>query len=188
MVKIALIDNRDSFSYTIVDYLLQLGTDIRLIHLDEITSHKSWIDQADGIVLGPGPGHPAELPMLQLLLKEYILAKPILGICLGFQAICLHFGAEIKKGQPIHGKISEVKKIGASHLFQGLPETFQVVRYHSLCVENVQKPLRLTLLTKEGVSMGIEHENWPIMGVQFHPEAHLSEHGLQILNNWLNFW
>jgi anthranilate/para-aminobenzoate synthase component II len=125
------------------------------------------------------------MPTLQALIEKWYRQKPILGICLGFQAIAYFFGGKIDKGMPHHGKVERVKQMHPNQLFHQCPEEFNVVRYHSLLVSSLGKPLVPTLFAKNGELMAFEHESLPISGLQFHPEAHLSEFGLQIFANWL---
>jgi anthranilate synthase component 2 len=181
---ILLIDNFDSFTYNIEDYLKQCGVQVFVIESGLLSP--SDIHDFDGVVFAPGPGNPMNMPDMMTILSESVKRKPTFGICLGFQAIALHFGAKIGKGNPVHGKISQVYVKGRGRMTKGLPGVFDVVRYHSLAVTAIPSPLQVVLETENGDSMGIEHMELPIMGVQFHPEAHLTQFGIPILKNWLD--
>lgn len=182
--KILLVDNFDSFTFNVKDYLEQCGAIVTVMARPEvqISDYESY----DGIVFSPGPGNPAIMPELCKLVQNAIDSKPTFGICLGFQAIAFCFGAEIRKGIPHHGKLSRVNKVESGKLLNGLPIHFDVVRYHSLVVTGITLPIKTLLVTNDGEVMAFEHVERPVCGVQFHPEAYLSEHGLTILRNWLN--
>jgi anthranilate synthase component 2 len=182
--RLLLVDNFDSFTFNIYDYLCRLGASVKVISRDLVTSKD--IQWAEGIVLSPGPGNPENIPVLQNLISDFVEKKPVLGICLGHQALAFHFGATLRKAAPMHGKISLVKKINAPILLNNLPASFRVVRYHSLLVEDLPSDLMPLLETEDHFLMAFQHRQLPVMGIQFHPEAHLSEFGLQLLKNWLD--
>ena len=182
--RLLLVDNFDSFTFNIYDYLCRLGASVKVISRDLVTSQD--IHGADGIVLSPGPGNPQNMPILQYLISEFVENKPVLGICLGHQALALYFGASLRKAAPMHGKISLVSKINDPALLRNLPASFRVVRYHSLLVENLPTGLIPLLETEDHSLMAFQHKQLPVMGIQFHPEAHLSEFGLLLLKNWLD--
>ena len=183
--KILLIDNHDSFTYNIWDHLSILGAQVFVIRIEKVIP--SHINHYDGIVLSPGPGNPANLPELEAIVRYIIPHFPVLGICLGFQALALEFGFEVEKGIPTHGKCCLVEKMEEGRLTQNLPPSFEVVRYHSLVVKKLNPPLIPLLQTKSGEIMAFEHESLPIAGIQYHPEAHLTAFGFEILKNWLSF-
>lgn len=183
--RLLLVDNFDSFTYNIYDYLSRIGADVKVKTLEEVKS-EDW-EEADGIVISPGPGNPVELPRLRNLVSEFLRKdKPLLGICLGHQVLALHFGARIEKFTPMHGKVSLVQKLHDSPLLAGIPDDFRVVRYHSLVVNNLPDCLIALVAAQDGCLMAFEHATMPVMGIQFHPEAHLSEFGLKLLQNWLD--
>jgi anthranilate synthase component 2 len=182
---ILLVDNFDSFTYILADYLLQLGAIV--IVRDRTKVDKESIENYDGILFSPGPGNPTEMPDLMDLIGCSIKIKPVLGVCLGFQALAFHFGATIGQAKPMHGKVSNISvKETRNWLFSGVAENFNVVRYHSLVVQNVKRPLVGLAYSYDGHLMAFAHETKPIAGFQFHPEAHLTEYGKQLLANWLN--
>lgn len=184
-MDILLIDFQDSFTWNIADYLARCGAVVTVRDSREVVPG-DW-DLYQGLVFSPGPGNPSRMPHLQALLAAAIEQKPVLGICLGFQALGYHYGARLEKGKPVHGKSSDL--VRAKHLpswlLEGVPDTFSVVRYHSLVVRGAAGPLRPTLHTREGEIMALEHPHLPLAGVQYHPEAWLSEWGLELFQNWL---
>ncbi|PKQ69949.1 anthranilate synthase component II [Raineya orbicola] len=186
MPKILLLDNFDSFTYNLQDYLERLGAKCEVfrnnVELALIASNTY-----DGVVLSPGPSTPKEAGNLIQVLDFYHKQLPILGVCLGHQAIGEYFGATLTHAHaPMHGKISEICT-KESFLFANLPSKFKVVRYHSLILKDLPSILRVTAFTNDSFQevMALEHQNLPIFGVQFHPEAILCEYGLEILANWL---
>ncbi|GAB4334104.1 MAG: aminodeoxychorismate/anthranilate synthase component II [Flammeovirgaceae bacterium] len=183
--KILLLDNFDSFTYNLVDYLEQLGADCKVFRNNEPLQNIILQDY-DGLVLSPGPETPQKAGCLLEVLEYYYQKLPILGVCLGHQAIGEFFGAKlIKAHKPMHGKISSIycKK---DAIFQNLPQSFEVVRYHSLVLHQIPRNLTVIAETNEKEVMAIHHYSLPIWGVQFHPEAILTQFGLEILKNWLN--
>ncbi len=181
-----LVDNYDSFTYNLQDYFLQLGVQISVVRNDE--SEQLLFDpKYQGVVLSPGPGTPKDSGKLMKVLDHYHNKVPILGICLGHQAIGEYFGATLKKGQqPMHGKISKIT-LESSDQFEGLGSNLEVVRYHSLILKNLPNSLLATSFTEHNEIMSLKHNSLPIWGIQFHPEAWLTQGGLKILQNWLRF-
>lgn len=187
MAKILIIDNYDSFTYNLYDYFLQLGADCTVVRNDEWTKEQFQSFSFDGLVLSPGPKRPVDAGLLMWAIEYFHDKKPILGICLGHQGIGEYFGLTLIKARlPIHGKTSEITHDN-SKLFQNLPPSFKVMRYHSLILQNDDEfPLLVTSRTKEGEIMSFQHQSLPIYGVQFHPESILTENGLALLKNWMN--
>lgn len=181
------IDNFDSFSYILLDMVLQAGVDVRIVR-NNVPLHKLVDDQYEGLIISPGPGLPQQAGYLMEVLDYYHDKLPILGVCLGHQAIGEYFGATLTKGlRPMHGKISKVTQINLHPLLQDLPANFQVTRYHSLELTNLPSTLETLLVADQGEIMALAHKLLPIVGVQYHPEAHLTEHGLQLISNWVNW-
>lgn len=185
---ILLFDNFDSFTYNLADYFQQLGVSCKVVKND-VSLQEIKALQFDGIVLSPGPGRPESAGCLLDLIGQYFNKVPILGICLGHQALGEFFGGRVEKAlKPMHGKLSEICCADQKdYLFQGLPACFQVVRYHSLVLRSLPDCLEGTAYTPEGELMAVRHKVYPIRGVQFHPEAVLTQHGLNLLRNWLSF-
>jgi anthranilate synthase/aminodeoxychorismate synthase-like glutamine amidotransferase len=183
---ILLLDNFDSFTYNLVDYFAQLNVPCDVVRNDtpfEEISGKRY----RGIVLSPGPGGPNEAGCLIQVLERFHNTVPILGICLGHQAIGCFFGAKLVKAEkPMHGKLSKVQ-IEDSALFYGLGKSLNVVRYHSLVLSELPDSLKPIALAENNEIMAIEHWLYPIAGVQFHPEAILTDSGIKMLENWIKF-
>jgi anthranilate synthase component 2 len=182
-----MIDNYDSFTYNIVQYFGELGEDVRVYRNDEITIEQIEALNPDRICISPGPKAPAQAGMSVEVLKHFAGKKPILGVCLGHQAIGEAFGGKIIRAkQVMHGKTSLIAHTGVG-VFQGLPSPFTVIRYHSLAIERASLPscLEVTAWTDDGEIMGVRHREYDIEGVQFHPESILSEHGHALLKNFL---
>ncbi|MFD2034101.1 anthranilate synthase component II [Belliella marina] len=179
-----LIDNFDSFSHILADYLRQTGKDLKIVRNDlDIASIKD--DVFEGVILSPGPETPAKAGNLTGILEYYHDKIPVLGVCLGHQAIGEFFGANLVKSNiPVHGKVHKVKKVSGHPVLRNLPDEFEVTRYHSLVLENLPGCLQLLLETHQGEVMAIAHRELPIVGIQYHPEAHLTEFGLEIIKNW----
>lgn len=184
--RILLIDNYDSFTYNLFDYFCQLGTDCKVLRNDELTFSEFIKLPFDGLVLSPGPKRPADAGHLMELIHYFHDKKPILGICLGHQGIGEYFGAKLQKTLvPMHGKTSLIHHKD-DPLFQAIPPSFSVMRYHSLGLENLDHtPLEVLAQTAEGEIMALGHKDLPIFGVQFHPESILTEYGMVLLENWL---
>ncbi|WP_298406432.1 aminodeoxychorismate/anthranilate synthase component II [Janthinobacterium sp.] len=182
-----MIDNYDSFTYNIVQYFGELGEDVRVYRNDEITIEQIEALNPDRICISPGPKAPAQAGISVEVLKHFAGKKPILGVCLGHQAIGEAFGGKvIRAKQVMHGKTSLIAHTGVG-VFQGLPSPFTVIRYHSLAIERASLPscLEVTAWTDDGEIMGVRHREYDIEGVQFHPESILSEHGHALLKNFL---
>ena len=182
-----MIDNYDSFTYNIVQYFGELGEDVRVYRNDEITIEQIEALNPDRICISPGPKAPAQAGISVEVLKHFAGKKPILGVCLGHQAIGEAFGGKvIRAKQVMHGKTSLIAHTGVG-VFTGLPSPFTVIRYHSLAIERASLPscLEVTAWTDDGEIMGVRHREFDIEGVQFHPESILSEHGHALLKNFL---
>jgi anthranilate synthase component 2 len=186
-----LIDNYDSFTYNLYHYLGALGATIEVHRNDQISVAEVWRKQPQGIVLSPGPCDPDRAGIcLDLIASAKDLspkAAPILGVCLGHQAIGQAFGGNvIRAPKPMHGKLSTVRHVNKS-VFRDLPNNFTATRYHSLLVERDSLPaeLEVTAETEDGLIMGLQHRSLPMAGVQFHPESIASEHGHKLLANFL---
>ena len=186
MARILVVDNYDSFVYNLVQYLGQLGAEVSVIRNDEVDF--PTLQNFDGLLISPGPGTP-EAAGASIELVKYAAAHqmPLLGVCLGHQAIGVAFGATVSRApELLHGKTSKVHHTNKG-LLADLPTPFTATRYHSLAIEPQTLPyeLEVTGKTDSGVVMAIEHRTLPISGVQFHPESVLTEHGHQMLGNWL---
>jgi anthranilate synthase component 2 len=182
-----MIDNYDSFTYNIVQYFGELGEDVRTVRNDEISLEQIADLNPDRICVSPGPKSPKDAGVSVDVLKEFAGKKPILGVCLGHQAIGEAFGGKIIRAkQVMHGKTSKIAHTGEG-VFKGLPSPFTVIRYHSLAIERASLPacLEVTAWTDDGEIMGVRHKEFDIEGVQFHPESILSEHGHAMLKNFL---
>lgn len=183
---IVVIDNYDSFTYNIVEYLRQLGKEMTVLKNDECTIHDIKKLNPNGILLSPGPGNPNQAGICLDVLDAFSGKVPILGVCLGHQLIGQFFGGEVIKAKsPMHGKVSEISHDGRS-VFRGLPSRLSVARYHSLIVSRCTLPdcLEVTALSTDGEIMGIRHKTHQVEGVQFHPEAIMTEYGLDMINNF----
>jgi anthranilate synthase component 2 len=185
---IVLIDNYDSFTYNLVHYLGELGEEVVVHRNDQIGVGQVIGAKPDAIVLSPGPCDPDRAGICLELIAAATGRIPVLGVCLGHQAIGQNFGGRVVRAPvPMHGKLSEVHHTGKG-VFKGLPNGFKATRYHSLVVERDSFPasLEITAETKDGVIMGLQHRSEPIYGVQFHPESIASEHGHDLLRNFLS--
>jgi len=183
-----LIDNYDSFTYNLYHYLGELGAEIEVYRNDKITVDEVMAKHPQGIILSPGPCDPDKAGICLDLIKAAAKAKmPLLGVCLGHQAIGQAFGGKVVRApKPMHGKLSRVHHADKS-VFKGLPNDFEATRYHSLTVERdgFPKDLEVTAETDDGIIMGLQHKSLPLCGVQFHPESIASEHGHKLLANFL---
>ena len=186
MKKILVIDNFDSFVFNLVQYLEQLGAEVEVVRNNEVDLDS--LDKYDGILLSPGPGTPEDAgACVEVVGKALNKNKPLLGVCLGHQAIGAAFGATVNQApELLHGKTSQVIHNNVD-IFEGLNQNFTATRYHSLAIdpETVNEQLEVTAETANGVIMGILHKTAPIFGVQFHPESVLTEGGHRLLANWL---
>ena len=183
-----LIDNYDSFSYNLYQLIGELNPDIRVIRNDEMTLEEIRALKPDRIILSPGPGRPEDAGIIVDAARELGRDIPLLGVCLGHQAICAAFGATVTYAKALmHGKQSVVRQEGNSPLFEGLPETFAVARYHSLAADPETMPecLQVTARTEDGEVMAVQHREYPIYGVQFHPESILTPEGHKMLENFM---
>lgn len=182
---ILLVDNFDSFTYNLVDYFHQLDLEVKVCR-NNTPLHELQSEKYKAVVFSPGPGVPENAGNLMEILGFYHDKIPVLGICLGHQAIGKFFrGNVVKSHKPMHGKTSNIIHLG-DKIFDGIPTNTQVVRYHSLICENLPGDLEVLAKTDEGEVMAMKHKTLPIYGLQFHPEALLTEYGLEILRNWKN--
>ena len=182
-----MIDNYDSFTYNLVQYLGELGQDVEVHRNDEITLDEIAAKKPDAIVISPGPCTPNEAGVSVPLIHEFAGKVPILGVCLGHQSIGQAFGGKIVRAQRVmHGKNSAITHESVG-MFKDLPSPLSATRYHSLVIERSSLPdcLEVTAESEDGEIMGVRHRSLPVEGVQFHPEAILSEHGHQMLKNFL---
>jgi anthranilate synthase component II len=182
---ILVIDNYDSFTWNLVHYLQELGSRVEVVRNDAISAGQALSSGADAFLISPGPKTPDDAGVtLDLVAACAAEARPLLGVCLGHQAIGQHFGGRVERGHLMHGKTSPVLHDGTG-LFEGLPSPFTATRYHSLIVNDVQPPLVVNARSEDGAVMGFRHETLPIHGVQFHPESIATEHGHAMLANFL---
>ncbi|MBQ5696377.1 MAG: aminodeoxychorismate/anthranilate synthase component II [Clostridium sp.] len=185
---ILMIDNYDSFVYNLVRYFEELGEEVLVYRNDKITIKDIENMNIDGIVISPGPKSPKEAGLSLEIIDKFKGKLPILGICLGHQCIGHYFNAEVIKGkEPVHGKMFYINHDNKD-LFKDVKNPLRVTRYHSLIVDKNDFPneLEITSETEDNVIMGIKHKSLPIYGVQFHPEAEMTEEGHKILNNFIN--
>ena len=182
---ILVIDNYDSFTFNLVHYLIELGVDVRVERNDALTAAEALASGADAILISPGPCTPNEAGIsLDLVAACADAKKPLLGVCLGHQAIGQHFGGIVQRGHLMHGKTSPVCHDG-SGLFANLPSPLTATRYHSLEVVEIPPVLAINATSDDGAVMGFRHVELPIHGVQFHPESIATEHGHAMLANFL---
>lgn len=186
-----MVDNYDSFVYNLACYMEECGEQVNFVRNDKISAEDVEgmlkTGTLDGVVISPGPKSPKDCGNCKGIVEKLAGKVPILGICLGHQIIGHVFGAEVEKGErPMHGKISTINT-NQKGLFAGLPKTYEVTRYHSLVVssENFPAALEVDALTEDGVIMGLHHREFPIYGVQFHPEAVLTQYGHELLENFV---
>ncbi|HZZ22613.1 MAG TPA: aminodeoxychorismate/anthranilate synthase component II [Roseiarcus sp.] len=188
MQRVTLIDNYDSFTFNLVHYLGELGAEVSVRRNDEITVAEALADRPDAIVLSPGPCTPNEAGVCLDLVSAASETTPMLGVCLGHQAIGQAFGGEVVRAPaPMHGKVSRISH-NARGLFRGLNGPFCATRYHSLVIERSGTPAELEISAEsdDGLVMSVQHRDHPAFGVQFHPESIASEHGREILRNFLD--
>lgn len=186
---ILLIDNYDSFSYNLYQLIGELNPDIKVIRNDEMTIDEIRALNPSHIILSPGPGRPEDAGIIVEAAKTICKEIPTLGVCLGHQAICMAYGATITYASKLmHGKQSDVKFDLNAKIFEGLPDIAPVARYHSLAAdeETVKSPLKVIAKTVEGDIMAVMHEEYPIYGVQFHPESIMTPDGKKMLKNFLD--
>lgn len=183
-----MIDNYDSFVFNLVRYIEELGEEVLIYRNDKISIDEIKKLNIDGIIISPGPKSPKEAGISLEILHNFKGVKPILGICLGHQCIGHYFNNKIIKGrEPVHGKISYINHNGRD-LFKGVRNPLRVTRYHSLIIdnENLNNDIEVTSYTEDNIIMGVRHKTYPIYGVQFHPEAEMTEDGHKILENFIN--
>ena len=184
---VLMIDNYDSFTFNLVQYFGELGADVEVRRNDEITLDEVAAMAPERIVISPGPCTPSEAGISVPLIQRFAGEVPILGVCLGHQAIGQAFGGRVvRAARVMHGKLSPIVHEG-SGVFGGLPSPFTATRYHSLAIERASLPdaLEVTATADDGEIMGVRHRSYPVEGVQFHPEAILTEHGRRLLANFL---
>lgn len=185
MPRLLVIDNVDSFTFMLVDYLVALGADVVVKRNDALTVGDAVSSGADGILISPGPGAPENAGISVALAAACIERRhPLLGVCLGHQAIALACGSTVERTQPVHGKIANVRHDG-SGLFAGLPSPFAATRYHSLAVPHPRPPLIANAWSDDGTVMAVRHSDAPVHGIQFHPESVASEQGKPLLSAFL---
>ena len=183
---ILLIDNYDSFSYNLYQLIGEIDPDIRVVRNDELTIDEIRALQPARIVLSPGPGRPEQAGNIIEVVKTLGQEIPILGVCLGHQAICQAFGGTVSYAKELmHGKQSVIQTDRDSILFKGLKRQIPAARYHSLAVSQLPPELKITARTSDGEVMAVEHKKYPVFGVQFHPESVLTPDGEQIIHNFL---
>ncbi len=184
---IIVIDNYDSFTYNLVQYLGELGAELTVFRNDEVTLDEIRALSPEKIVISPGPGDPDDGGISNDVIRELGPTIPVLGVCLGHQCIGEVYGGKVSRAPRLmHGKTSAVYHKGKG-LFNGVPSPFNATRYHSLIVEEpLPDTLQVTAFTSEGEVMGLRHKEYPVSGVQFHPESILTEHGKRILKNFLD--
>ena len=185
---ILVVDNYDSFTWNLVHYLAELGAETRVVRNDDLTATEAWALKPEAILLSPGPCTPNEAGICLSILDTAPLDMPIFGVCLGHQAMGQAFGGEVIRAKALmHGKTSPIEHEGRS-FFRGLPSPFTATRYHSLAVRRETLPdvLEITAWTADGEIMGLAHRTRPIHGVQFHPESIATEHGHDLLANFLD--
>lgn len=186
---ILLLDNYDSFTYMLNDYLLQLGLQTEVRRNDALLAEDLHRFPYEAVVISPGPNTPSESGCTMAVLQQWYQQKPFLGVCLGHQAIGEFFGAKLRKASyPMHGKTSTLKIEKTSHpMFSNIKHPMEVMRYHSLVLEEVPPCLEVTSHSEDGHVMSIAHKEWPIWGVQFHPESILTTQGIELLKNWKEY-
>jgi anthranilate synthase component 2 len=185
---ILVVDNYDSFTYNLVHYLAELGAETRVVRNDDLTAAEAWALKPEAVLLSPGPCTPNEAGVCLALIDTAPLDMPIFGVCLGHQAMGQAFGGDVIRAKALmHGKTSPILHEGKS-VFRGLPSPFTATRYHSLAVKRETLPdvLEVTARTADGEIMGLAHKTRPIHGVQFHPESIATEHGHDLLANFLD--
>ncbi len=182
-----VIDNYDSFTFNLVQYFGQLGVEQRVFRNDEITVEQALALNPERVMISPGPCSPTEAGVSCDIIRAFAGKKPLLGVCLGHQAIGQVYGGKVVRAPNLmHGKTSPIFHDGED-LFRGMPSPFEATRYHSLVVDRPSLPecLKVTAWTDDGLIMGLKHRTLPVWGVQFHPESYVTERGLDILANFL---
>jgi anthranilate synthase component 2 len=183
--RVLVVDNFDSFTFTLVDYLRAVGAEVTVARNDAVTTGAAVAPEFDALLISPGPGRPEDagisVPLAATCIRQ---CKPLLGVCLGHQAIAVACGSLVERVPPVHGKIMAVTH-DCTGLFEGLPSPFKATRYHSLAVGSLAPPLIANAWSNDGVIMGLRHESAPVHGVQFHPESIGSDHGHRMLKAFL---
>lgn len=185
---LVLLDNYDSFTYNLLHYIEQEGEKVTIFRNDEVTPEEVLKLNPSGIVISPGPCDPVRAGISMKLIGKAAGKVPVLGVCLGHQAIGEVFGGKVVRAAvPMHGKISSITHNGEG-IFKGIPSPFNATRYHSLIVEkeSLPKTLKATAFTDDGVIMGLSHKDYPVYGVQFHPESIASEQGHEMIRNFID--
>jgi len=185
--SVLLVDNYDSFTYNLYQYLGELGAELRVVRNDELSAEAAVALSPDRIVISPGPGTPDQAGITLDLIRRAAGRIPVLGVCLGHQALGQAFGGEVRRAPKLmHGKTSQIHHDGRS-VFARLPDPFTATRYHSLVVErdSVPESLEISAWTDDGIVMGLRHREYPLEGVQFHPESILTTVGKDLLRNFL---
>jgi len=185
-MRVLVLDNYDSFTYNLVQYLGELGAEVLVRRNDEVTPEEVADLRPDRIVVSPGPCTPNEAGVSVELIEKIGGSTPLLGVCLGHQSIGQAFGAKIVRGEPVHGKTAKILHDGEG-VYAGIDQGFEATRYHSLVIEPESMPdcLVVTSRTEDGTIMGVRHRDFPVEGVQFHPESVLTRHGRDLLKNFL---
>ena len=185
-MRVLVIDNYDSFTYNLVQYLGELGAEVLVRRNDEVTPDEALELHPDRIVVSPGPCTPKEAGVSVELIEKASKKVPVLGVCLGHQAIGEAFGADVVRGEPVHGKTANIAHDGEG-VYMDLEQGFEATRYHSLVIEpeSVPESLVVTSRTADGTIMGVRHREYPVEGVQFHPESVLTQSGHDLLKNFL---
>ena len=187
-MSVLLVDNYDSFTYNLYQYLGELGAEVRVVRNDELSAEAAMALSPARIVISPGPGTPDQAGITLDVIRRAAGLIPVLGVCLGHQALGQAFGGEVRRAPKLmHGKTSQIHHDGKG-LFAGLPDPFTATRYHSLVVErdSVPESLEITAWTDDGIVMGLRHREHALEGVQFHPESILTSSGKQLLGNFLH--
>ena len=185
---IVLIDNYDSFSYNVYQLIGSVEPDIKVVRNDEVTIKELEAMKPEALILSPGPGRPEDAGICIESIQYFKDKLPILGICLGHQSICEAFGGTVSYAKELmHGKQKEIHKVGKSRMFEGLPETFPAARYHSLAAirDTLPEKLVVTAESEDGEVMALEHKEYPIFGLQFHPESVMTPDGKTMIENFM---
>lgn len=183
---ILVIDNYDSFTYNLVQDIESLEHSCEVHFNDKITPEEIKQKNPEKIIISPGPGNTDDAGISGDVINLFYKTTPILGVCLGYQCIGVNFGAKLVHAEQVmHGKTSKITH-DETRLFKGVPKTFEAARYHSLALDSVLNPLKITARSSDGTIMAIEHKKYPLYGVQFHPESFLTDSGKQIIRNFLD--
>ena len=186
-MKVLIVDNKDSFTYNLKNYIHQFCSDVDVIRYNRLEIGS--VSEYDKILFSPGPGLPSEYPILNDILRKYGSCKSILGVCLGEQAIAEFYGCTLENlSNPMHGVSSRVKHLSNCSLYKDVPMYFEIGHYHSWVVSNnnFSKDLEITSLDETGLIMSMKHKIYDVKGVQFHPESILTQYGLDLIKNWIS--